>query len=448
VGRRSKKQILGAWMNGEYVGHWTVTTQGEHRFEYDAGWMSSAYGRSISLSMPLSRAGHRYTGAIVKNYFDNLLPDNNKIRARIQQRFSAFSQSTFDLLAEIGRDCVGALQLLPEDESPGDIKHIAADIVSDDEIERILIGIPVFGQHSHTDDDDFRISIAGAQEKTALLFHNGQWCKPRGATPTTHILKLPIGRHGDHGIDLTLSVANEWLCAKILEAYGIKTAQCWPAVFGSQQVLVVERFDRQLSRDEKWLMRLPQEDMCQAKGISSDMKYEKSGGPCVESIMDLLLGSSNAESDRSAFFKTQVVFWLLCAIDGHAKNFSIFLEPKGGYRLTPCYDVLSAYPVMGNAAGLLQEKKVKMAMALTGKNRHYKWSELQRRHFDSTAKACGIETSGKAIIADVLAATPTVIEQVTTGLPREFPEHIANAILNGLTTMARHLETMTTHSTP
>ena len=443
MGRRSKIQTLGAWMNGEYVGHWTVNAQGEHSFEYDDGWVLSPYGRSISLSMPLSRAGRRYAGAVVKNYFDNLLPDNDKIRARIQQRFSAPSQSTFDLLAEIGRDCVGALQLLPEGESPGDLKQIAAEIVSDDEIERILIGPPVFGQHQHTDDDDFRISIAGAQEKTALLFRDGQWLKPRGATPTTHILKLPIGHHGDHGIDLTMSVANEWLCAKILEAYGIKTAQCWPAVFGSQQVLVVERFDRQPSRDGKWLMRLPQEDMCQAKGLPSDMKYEKSGGPGVESLMDLLLGSSNAEADRSVFFKTQVVFWLLCAIDGHAKNFSVFLEPKGGYRLTPSYDVLSAYPVIGNAAGLLQEKKVKMAMALTGKNRHYKWSELQRRHFDSTAKACGIEVSGKAIVEDVLAATPTVIEQVATGLPRGFPDQIANAILNGLGSMARRLEAIT-----
>lgn len=444
MGRRARIQTLGAWMNGEYVGRWSVNAQGEHTFEYDERWMSSTYGRSISLSMPLSRAGRRYTGAVVKNYFDNLLPDNDKIRARIQQRFSASSQSTFDLLAEIGRDCVGALQLLPEGESPEDVKQIATEIVSDDEIERILVGTPVFGQQQHDGDDgDFRISIAGAQEKTALLFRDGQWFKPRGATPTTHILKLPIGRHGDHGIDLTMSVANEWLCAKTLEAYGIGVAQCWPAVFGSQQVLVVKRFDRQLSRDEKWLMRLPQEDMCQAKGLPSDMKYEKSGGPGVESIMNLLLGSSNAEADRSVFFKTQVVFWLLCAIDGHAKNFSVFLDTKGGYRLTPSYDVLSAYPVIGNAAGLLQEKKVKMAMALTGKNRHYKWSELQRRHFDSTAKACGIEVSGKAIVDEVLAATPAVIEQVATGLPPGFPDRIASAILNGLGSTARRMEAIT-----
>lgn len=439
MGRRSMTHSLGAWMNGEFVGRWTVSGRGEHTFEYDATWVTSPYGRSISLSMPLNRAGGRYTGTVVKNYFDNLLPDNDKIRARLQQRFSAASQSAFDLLAEIGRDCVGALQLLPDGESPGDIKQIDGEPLSDDEIEQILINTPIYGQHQSTNDEDFRNSIAGAQEKTALLLHNGQWFKPRGTTPTTHILKLPIGRHADHGIDLTMSVANEWLCAKILQAYGVQVAPCWPAVFGAQQVLVVERFDRQVARDGRWLIRLPQEDFCQVSGLPSDMKYEVNGGPGVESIMDLLLGSSQAETDRADFFRTQMIFWLLCAIDGHAKNFSVFLEPQGGYRLTPRYDILSAYPVMGSAPGLLQEKKIKMAMALIGKNRHYKWSDLQRRHFDSTAKACGLEAAGKAIIENVLVMTPKVIERVSDSLPRGYPESVANAILNGLRSTAQCL---------
>ena len=440
MGRRSKTHTLGAWMNGEYVGRWTVNAQGEHEFEYAETWVSSMYGRAISLSMPMSPAGRLYKGSIVKNYFENLLPGNDKIRERIQQRFSTPSQSPFDLLSEIGRDCVGALQLLPDGETPGDIKRIESEAVSEEDIESILINTPVFGQHQ--DDDDLRISIAGAQEKTALLLHEGKWMKPRGATPTTHILKLPIGRHRDHDIDLTMSVENEWLCAQVLEAFGIKTATCWPAVFGKQKVLVVERFDRKLSRDGTWLMRLPQEDMCQARGLSSEMKYEKNRGPSVESIMDLLLGSSSAEADRAAFFKTQVIFWLLCAIDGHAKNFSIFLEPQGGYRLTPIYDVLSAYPVLGNGPGLLQEKKAKMAMALVGKNRHYKWSELQRRHLESTAKACGVEVSGKTLIDDLIATTSEVITQVTAKLPVGFPELVAKPILDGLGFVTQRLEGM------
>ncbi|MEO5372218.1 MAG: type II toxin-antitoxin system HipA family toxin [Magnetococcus sp. DMHC-1] len=427
-------------MNGEHVGRWTVTPQGEHEFEYAESWVASAYGRSISLSMPMSRVGRLYKGAIVENYFDNLLPDNDKIRVRIQQRFGAPSQAPFDLLAEIGRDCVGALQLLPDDETPGNIRQIEAEAVSEADIEQILdntFNASVFGQHQ--DEDDFRISIAGVQEKTALLFHEERWLKPRGATPTTHILKFPIGRHGNQGIDLAMSVENEWLCARILNAYGIRVAKCWPATFGRQKVLVVERFDRRLARDGSWIMRLPQEDMCQARGVAPDLKYEKNGGPGVKTIMDLLLGSASAEADRADFFKTQIVYWLICAIDGHAKNFSIFLEPHGTYRLTPRYDVLSAYPVLGNGPGLLQEKKARMAMALIGKNRHDKWAELQKRHFEATARSCGIEASGKMIVEHVLAATPKIIAEVAEGLPGDFPERIAKPILDGLQRMTQRL---------
>jgi len=438
MARRSATHTLGAWMNGEHVGRWSVSARGEHAFEYTPEWAVSAYGRPISLSLPLSQAGRLCKGAAVRNYFDNLLPDNNQIRARIQQRFSTPSQSAFDLLAEIGRDCVGALQLLPDGESPGDVRRIEGEALSEADIERILANTPDMGRHQ--DDEDFRISIAGAQEKTALLLHEGKWMRPLGTTPTTHILKLPIGRHGDHGIDLTTSVENEWLCSLILSAYGIRTARCWPETFGRQKALVVERFDRRLSRDGAWLMRLPQEDMCQALGLPPDSKYEKDGGPGVAAVMNLLLGSLDAESDRAEFFKTQVVFWLLCAIDGHAKNFSIFLEPRGGYRLAPHYDILSAYPVLGSGAGHLPEQKIRMAMALVGKNRHYKWHELQRRYLESTAKACGMESAGQAIVKDVIAATPDVIRMVAAQLPGGFPAHIANPILEGLERSARRME--------
>lgn len=437
MGRRSKTHTLGVWMNGEFVGNWTVNSRGEHEFEYAPAWVASEYGRSISLSMPLQL--HRgFKGRVVKNYFDNLLPDNEQIRTRIQQRFGIPLSAPFDLLSEIGRDCVGALQLLPDGEAPGNVRRIEVEPLSEAEVERILASTPVFGRHQ--DDEDFRISIAGVQEKTALTFHDDRWARPRGATPTTHILKLPIGHHDDRGIDLTTSVENEWLCAQILDAFGVETGKCWPETFGKQTVLIVERFDRRPSPDGKWLMRLPQEDMCQAMGASPAMKYEKDGGPGIGKIMDLLLGSSRAESDRPGFFKTQVIFWMLCAIDGHAKNFSIFLEPKGGYRLTPRYDVLSAYPVMGNGPRTMQEKKIRMAMALPGKSRHYKWSELRRRHLESTAKACGLEESGRTIIEELLAVTPAVIARVASSLPPGFPDRVAGPILHGLARTVGRLE--------
>lgn len=436
MGRISQRQTLGVWMNGEFVGRWSVTSRGEHEFVYDAGWQASPLGRSISLSLPI--AGQKAKGARVKNYFDNLLPDNKEIRARIQQRFSLASTAPFDLLTAIGRDCVGALQLLPDGDTPQNVRSIEADPVSEAEIERWLIETPIRGRHQ--DGDDFRISIAGAQEKTAFLLHEGQWMRPRGSTPTTHIFKLPIGHHENQGVDLTASIENEWLCAQILKAYGLPVSDCWPAAFGSQMVLVVERFDRRLSPDQSWIMRLPQEDMCQARGLAPEQKYESEGGPGIQTIMnDVLLGSTMAESDRQEFFKTQVIFWLLAAIDGHAKNFSLFLEPRGGYRLTPRYDVLSAYPVLGNGPGLLQAKKIKMAMALDGRNCHYQWCELQRRHLESTAKRCGMEKTGRAIIDAVLAMTPDVLATVSRQLPSGFPQRVAEPILTGVATSVDRL---------
>ena len=184
--------------------------------------------------------------------------------------------------------------------------------------------------------------VAGAQEKTALLRHEGQWLLPHGSTPTTHIFKLPLGLVGHMQADMRTSVENEWMCSKIMEAYEIPIARCEIESFEDQKALVVERFDRTPSSDGSWIIRLPQEDMCQATGTSPLHKYQSDGGPGITQIMELLLGSDDAEQDRNNFFKTQIIFWVLAATDGHGKNFSIAHLPGGSYRATPIYDVLSA----------------------------------------------------------------------------------------------------------
>jgi len=146
-------------------------------------------------------------------------------------------------------------------------------------------------------------------------------------------------------MDLTDSVENEWLCLKILKAFGIPVVHASMAVFEDVKALVVQRFDRRWADDRSWLIRLPQEDMCQALSIPPALKYQSDGGPGMEKIMTLLLGSAQAFPDRHLFLKTQFLFWLLGAIDGHAKNFSVFLMPGGRYSLTPVYDVMSAWRV-------------------------------------------------------------------------------------------------------
>ncbi len=429
-----KSGALGLWMNGERVGTWRVTAQGEHQLHYDETWLASPLGRPLSLSMPLRPASAPYKGELVRNYFENLLPDNDNIRQRLAKRFSTGSDA-FRLLAEIGRDCVGALQILPDGESPPATEAIQCEPLSGDQVAEHLSGTltaPAFTQ----DDDSFRISIAGAQEKTALLWHRENWCRPLGATPTTHIFKLPMGRMPG-GIDLTTSVENEWLCHRLLQAFDIPVAKAERVQFGEMKALCVERFDRRWLADGR-LLRLPQEDFAQVFGVPPDIKYESQGGPGIRPILDQLSGSSQAAVDRRDFFRTQVLFWMLAAIDGHAKNFSVFIEPRGFYRLTPRYDVLSAHPVMGHVAGRLAAQKVKMAMAVDGRNRHYKWAEIRREHFEQTAQACRLPDA-PALIDELVTATPQAIAQAADDLPGGFSEDLAGAVFDGLMQAAEKL---------
>ncbi len=200
--------------------------------------------------------------------------------------------------------------------------------------------------------------------------------------------------------------------------------------FGEMKALCVERFDRRWLADGR-LLRLPQEDFAQVFGVPPDIKYESQGGPGIRAILNQLNGSIQAQFDRRDFFRTQVVFWMLAAIDGHAKNFSVFIEPRGFYRLTPRYDVLSAHPVMGHGAGLLSSHKLRMAMAVDGKNRHYKWAEIRREHFEHTAQGCRLPDA-PALIDELVARTPHAIVEVANELPANFPADLANTIFDGL----------------
>lgn len=425
------------FMNGKKVGCLTRTAVGQLRFEYGDEWLHSAFRRPLSLSMPLSQKV--FSGDVVENFFDNLLPDSQSIRSRIQVRFGAKSNRCFDLLWHVGRDCVGALQLLPEDAAEVDVRRIESEVLTDTEIAGLLRNyatLPLGMQG----DNDFRISIAGAQEKTALLRLNDKWHRPLGVTPTSHIFKLPIGKIAHSGMDLTDSVENEWLCHFILKAYGIPVANADIATFEDVKVLVVERFDRRWADDRSWLIRLPQEDMCQALNISPALKYESDGGPGIQRIMALLLGSVNALADRSLFLKTQVLFWILGAIDGHAKNFSIFLLPEGSFQLAPFYDVMSAYPLVEKR--LVEPQKMKMAMAVRGKSTHYQWQKIQLRHWLSTAKACGFPADEmESIVKNLFGQMDDVIEHVQGILPQGFPEEVANSVFNGMKSVRSRFNT-------
>jgi serine/threonine-protein kinase HipA len=443
VARTSNTPALSIWANGERVGIWRIPERGADELLYDEAWVGSQAGRPLSLSLPLV-GGFTHKGAVVKNYFDNLLPDSQPIRERIASRFRTRTAQSFDLLQAIGRDCVGAIQLLGEDDGPSHAEHIEGEPMTEADVEKLLQQTVDPGRFAgqSAPEDELRISLAGAQEKTALLWHQGQWVRPHGSTPTTHILKLPLGLVGHRKADFSTSVENEWLCLNILQEYGIPVPLTAMLRFGSQKVLAVERFDRRLHSSGNWWLRLPQEDFCQALGKPSHLKYEADGGPGLIDLADVLRSSVNAQKDLATLLTVQLLFWMLGAPDGHAKNFSIAWLPMGRYRLTPIYDVMSIWPVEGNGPNQFSKHEAKLAMALIGKRKHYPFKTVQRRHFNAMAQKCHYGPDAENLIERVLAATPGVIERVGARLPSHFPAAVSGRILEGLARSAKALGAM------
>ncbi|NRF65431.1 type II toxin-antitoxin system HipA family toxin [Aquincola sp. S2] len=423
-------------MNGQLVGTWTVD-RGAHRFTYHRSWLDSPKRRALSLSLPITPA-LEIRGAAVANYFDNLLPDNEKIRERLGRRFKTRSTDAFALLEAIGRDCVGAVQLLPEGAEPAGWDRIHSEPLSEAQVAGLLRAVPsdsVLGQEA--DDDLFRISLAGAQEKTALLFRDGAWHQPHGATPTTHILKLPLGLvGGSRRVDLGDSVANEWLCAQILYQLGLAVARTEMWRFEDQQALVVTRFDRAWQKHSDghpdgrdWIARLPQEDLCQALGYPPNRKYEKDGGPGIADCMRLLAGGD--PGDRGLFALAQLTFWLMAATDGHAKNFSIFLQPGDAYVATPLYDVLSIFPYIGDAPNQFRWRRAELAFALRAKNVHYDLHGIHARHWHALALQHGGAPVWQRMLGHV-DGVEAALQRVENDLPADFPRRTWLAISRGM----------------
>ena len=162
----------------------------------------------------------------------------------------------------------------------------------------------------------------------------------------------------------------------------------------------------------------------------------------IHRILALLASSGQRERDRENFFRAQLLFWLLCAPDGHAKNFSIHIGARGAFTMTPLYDVLSAYPMLGTGRNQINPHKIRLAMAVRGKNPHWKMRDVLRRHWNEVARRNGVAQSADALIAEIVRMTPTVIATVGSKLPAQFPAHVADSIFAGLQEAATRLEGM------
>jgi HipA-like protein len=352
------------------VGTWRDPARGEMELHYDPAWRASEQGRPLSLSLPFDLHDRPLKGGAVEAYFENLLPDSIAIRRRVAARYAHGSTDVFDLLEAIGRDCVGAVQLLPEEATPEGFDRIEGTPMTEEEIARHL--------------------------RTTLT----------------------------------------------LPARGLEVADCEMLSFEGQPVLSVKRFDRQLHSSGKWLLRLPQEDFCQANGVLPSRKYQADGGPGLPQLTQMLRSSVNAERDIESVLTCQILFWMLAATDGHAKNFSIRLLPAGRFQLTPLYDMMSVWPIEGDGPNQISWHVARLAMAVAARKPLYRLREIERRHFNAMAARCGYGRDAEPLIERLLDATPKVIAQVSATLPREFPERVAARIFEGLQGAATRLQAM------
>ncbi len=434
--RRRAHAPLNVLINNRLCGRLEKQPGGAISFQYDGSWLDWRSAFPISLSLPLQESPWR--GEAVVAVFDNLLPDNISVRRQVAERTGAEGADAYSLLEQIGRDCVGAMQFLPDGEEADVRRPIQGEPINDEEIERLLANLAraPLGIDPET---EFRISVAGAQEKTALLRHDGQWMRPIGTTPTTHILKPQLGEIPTSSgvIDLSDSVENEHFCLALMESFGLPVARTEIATFGNRKVLVVERFDRAPRGDR--LLRLPQEDFCQALSIPSSRKYQKDHGPSAVSLITRLQESDDPLSDQAKVFKSQIIFWLIGATDGHAKNFSLFLRPGGRFELTPFYDVLTAQPAFD--AKHIPHKHFTVAMS-AGANPHYKILDIHGRHFVETAKAAGLgPTPIRRVLDEVLEAAPSAADKALAKMPADFPQAIHASVASAIKTRLPRLET-------
>ncbi len=422
MARRRQHIPLRVLLNNRLVGHFQKEPGGAIYFRYDESWLSRDNATPVSLSLPLR--DDAYKGERVATVFENLLPDSEMLRRRIAEKVGAKGTDTYSLLSQIGRDCVGALQFIPDDDDTvHNTSSITGKIIGDEDIEKLLNNL-ARAPLGLDREQDFRISVAGAQEKTALLRYKGKWMKPRGTTPTTHILKPQIGTL-PNGIDLSNSVENEYYCLKLMAAFGLPVNAAEIKVFRKTKTLVIERFDRRWTEDGR-LLRVPQEDCCQALSFPPSRKYQNEGGPGMIDILKLLNAGDTPAADQKTFLKSQILFWLIGATDGHAKNVSIFLGPGGRFHLTPFYDVLTAQPSLDHRQ--IGRKQMKLAMSV-GESRHYRIDEIKGRHFIQTAERAGLPgLLAMGALEEVAKAAESAMKMVEKELPSGFPEKIHTSV--------------------
>jgi serine/threonine-protein kinase HipA len=331
---------LGVYWEGEEIGR--LERVGERSREYTFRY--TRHTRPISLSLPVSQ--EHFSPSESRPFFEALLPEG-AVRDQIAGRLKLAASDSFGLLAELGRDCAGALQIL----DAGRIsERPSVDWLGDRELDALIEELPRHPLGMRDGDEHLRLSLAGVQHKAVLVRDgSGHFGRPLDGMPSSHILKPELPDSAYPGL-----ARNEYFCMRLAARCGLSTAPVELITSASRPCLVVERFDReQLTWPHR---RLHQEDLCQALGLTPDFKYQQDGWklPSYRALADLLDQHSPWPGlDRLAGAQATVFHFLLGNADAHAKNISLLHVPDG-VRLAPLYDVVStaAYPELSTELAL------------------------------------------------------------------------------------------------
>ena len=429
AGRPSRQRSLDVWMNGLRVGRWSVSAQGLHAFAYDPGWPASPEARPLSLSLPVGQA-KPLRGERVAAFFDHLLPTAALPRQRLQAWWGAATADAFDLLAAVGRDCAGAVQLLAPGREADDPMRVEVEPLSERDLVRLLDACAApAGTPLPSDVKPPRAVLAGSRPKTALLRHDARWCRPLGTTPSSHILKLPLGAAPGGAPSISTSLENEWLCGHLLRAFGFEVAAARIETIGPHKVLVSERIDRRWL-DDRWWARLPLESFCQASGTPARHCAERDGGPGVREMLDMLRGSEDAATDRERMLAALVVMWLLAVPELSSRRFTIRLLAGGRFALAPLTGVMSTWPLLGRSPGAASLKRLPWTLSPAGESLAH--HQVTRAHWLQAARRHAVGAGFDAVLSGLSQWAGRAIDSVAARLPAGFPTSVSEPVFEGV----------------